>query len=64
MKVLCKHCLNPCKKIGRVECSDYTVYSIDELTKELNKLKVSGDNPIKQKELQTKLDYFHFGIKC
>lgn len=38
--------------------------TIDELTKELNKLKVSGDDPIKQKELQTKLDYFHFGIKC
>ena len=37
--------------------------TIDELTKELNKLKVSGDDPIKQKELQTKLDYFNYGIK-
>lgn len=37
--------------------------SIESLEKELNKLKVSKENPTRQKELQKKIDYFNWGIQ-
>lgn len=63
MKVLCKFCENLCKKIGRVECADYKKTTIEQLQKELNSLKVSKENPTRQKELEKKIDYFNWGIK-
>ena len=61
MKVLCKHCLNPCKKFGKVDCEDYKTDNPDDWQKEYNALLLSG-NP-KAKELKKKIDYFEYGIE-
>jgi len=62
MKVLCKHCLNPCKKFGKIDCEDYFKPSVDDLDKERKKLLVSGENPLRLLELQKQIDYFNYGI--
>ncbi len=63
MKVLCKHCLNPCKKFGKIECADYNHPTIEDLDKERKALLVSKENPERLLELQKHLDYFNYGIK-
>lgn len=63
MIVLCKHCQNPCKKFGKVDCDDYNNLSIEDLENERKKLLVSGENPLRLKELQKELDYFNYGIE-
>lgn len=63
MKVICKHCLNSCKKFGKIDCEDYNNPSIEELDIERKKLIVSDDNPKRLQELKNKLDYFNYGIK-
>lgn len=42
---------------------DGTAYNISELEAERNKLLVSRDNPKRLKEVQSKIDYFNYGIE-
>lgn len=62
MLVICKHCLNPCKKFGKVDCNDYKTDNLDDWQKELKSL-LDGSNHERFKELQKKIDYFNYGIK-
>lgn len=61
MKVLCKHCLNPCKKFGKVDCDDYNHPTLEDLEKEYRKL-IQTD-PEKAKEIKKKIDFIWFGIE-
>ena len=61
MKVLCKHCLNTCKKFGRIDCEDYKSFSIEEIQKEYRI--ALQNNPEKAKELKKIVDYFEWGIE-
>lgn len=61
MLVICKHCLNPCKKFGKVDCEDYKTDNPDDWQKELKSL-LDGSNPERFKELQKKIDYFNWGV--
>lgn len=44
-------------------CKKYKAISIEQLTSERNKLKVSGKNPERLKYLNKKIDYFNWGIQ-
>jgi len=60
MKVICKHCINSCKKFGRVDCDKYTSIARAEV---LRKEKATCSNPDRIKELDKILNEFDYGIK-
>lgn len=62
MLVLCKFCLNSCKKQGKVDCDIYKTETPEDWQKELKTL-LDGSNPQRSNELRKKLDYFYYGIK-
>lgn len=62
MKYLCKHCLNPCKKFGKVDCNDYKTESAEYWKKEW-KLLLDGSNPKRAEQLRKKIDFFNYGIQ-
>jgi len=61
LRVLCKHCLNLCKKFGKIDCEDYNHPTIEDLEKEYRKL--MQNDPEKAKEIKKKIDYIWFGIE-
>ena len=64
MKVLCKHCLNSCKKAGKIDCEKYKPKAnIEELRIEREKLLVSKSNPEKLEEIIKQINYFDYGFK-
>lgn len=58
MKVLCKHCLNSCKKIGRIECDKYEKLDMKKLREEKSKC----TDPVRLKELTRILDAMDYGM--
>jgi len=60
MKVLCKHCLNTCKKFGKIDCADYRKETIEDLEKEYRRLMQIDKE--KAREIKKKIDYIHWGI--
>ena len=61
MLVICKHCLNSCKKFGKVDCNDYKTDNPDDWQKEYRK--AIQTNPEKAAELKKKIDFFEYGVK-
>jgi len=63
MKVLCKHCLNSCKKIGIVICNIYSPINLESLNLERRKLIKSGGNKKRIIEIDKYLDYINYGYE-
>lgn len=61
MLVICKHCINTCKKFGKVDCDDYNHPTIEDLEKEYRQLMQT--DPAKAKEIKKKIDFIWFGIE-
>lgn len=62
MKVLCRHCQNPCKRIGLVECDKYNAKANrpQQIEVEIKKAYASRDFELANK-LRKELDAFWYG---
>lgn len=62
MKTNCNHCIESCKTFGKTDCKKYNSIAFQDYEYKLKEA-YRDKNYELAREIQSKLDYFYYGIK-